>query len=274
MTMIDHTLARDLARSLDPVLLAQQLGIAPDPWQRTLLRCREKQIILNCSRQSGKSTTVAILALWHALTTPNALVLILSPSHRQSSELFKKVVAFYRELNRPIKAENETTLTLELANKARIVSLPGKEQTVRGFSGASLLLIDEASRVPDELYVAVRPMLAVSQGRIILLSTPWGQRGFFYETWIKGGSDWQHFEVKATDCPRISKAFLRQERETVGPYWFEQEYMCVFGENQASVFHRSDIERAFAEDVDVWEFDIPIDTQDLSSGSPEDFEQW
>ena len=68
---------------------------------------------------------------------------------------------------------------LKLANGSRILCLPGKEETVRCFS-PSLLIIDEASRVPDDLYRSVRPMLAVSKGRLIALSTYFGQRGWFF----------------------------------------------------------------------------------------------
>lgn len=86
----------------------------------------------------------------------------------------------------PAKAEN--ALQPELLNGARLVSLPGEEATVRGFSGVSLLLIDETARVADPLYFAVRPMLAVSQGRRVALSTPFGKRGWFSEEWHGNGA--------------------------------------------------------------------------------------
>ena len=68
--------------------------------------------------------------------------------------------------------------------------LPGKEATLRGFSAVSLLIIDEASRVEDAVYKALRPMLAVGDGDLWLLSTPFGKRGFFYENWAGGREDW------------------------------------------------------------------------------------
>src|SRR5262249_43753363 len=96
------------------------------------------------------------------------------------------------------------------------------------FSSISLLILDEAARVPDDLYRAVRPMLAVSGGRMICLSTPRGKRGFFYEAWVKGGDDWQRIEVPATKIPRIKPAFLEQERRAMGESCFRQEYCCSF----------------------------------------------
>lgn len=122
-------------------------------------------MLLNCSRQSGKSTVTATLAIHTALYDPGALVLMLSPSPRQSQELFRKALGLYQALGRPVSPESESTLKLELETSSRIVSAPGKEGTVRGYSGVRLLIVDEASRVPDELYAGVRSMMAVSSGR-------------------------------------------------------------------------------------------------------------
>ena len=171
-----------------------------------------RQVLLNCCRQAGKSTVVAALALHTALLTPRSLVLLLSPSQRQSLELFRKVHAAYEALRRPIAAVGDARSQgqLELANGARVVALPGAEGTIRGFSGVSLLLIDEAAKVPDELYSAVRPMLAVSRGRLICLSTPFGQRGFFWREWQSSGP-WRRVGITYRDCPRISEDFVREE---------------------------------------------------------------
>ncbi|MGZ7126714.1 MAG: terminase large subunit domain-containing protein [Halobacteriota archaeon] len=251
----------DFAVALDPVRFAQSVSINPDPWQADLLFSTKRHIILLCGRQAGKTTIVAVLALHHALNNPDALVLVLSPSLRQSSELFKVVTSFYQELERPIPAEIETALTLQLSNGSRIASLPGKEQTVRGFSGVSLLLIDEAARVSDELYYAVRPMLAVSQGRIILLSTPCGKRGFFFHEWEKG-HNWLKIKVTANQCPRISQEFLTQERRDLGERWFAQEYLCSFEESETALFHYDVIQRALSADVEELDFDLNVDIKD------------
>ncbi|MGA3360064.1 MAG: terminase family protein [Halobacteriota archaeon] len=238
----------DLAASVDPVTFARSLGIDPDSWQRDLLLSADPRIILNCARQSGKSTITAVLALHHALNNFASLVLILSPSQRQSSELFKKVMGFYVDLGRPIVSETETALTLQLTNKSRIVSLPGKEKTVRGYSGVSLLIIDEAAQVDDDLYYSVRPMLAVSQGRLILLSTPFGRRGFFFKEWSESKA-WKKIKITAWECPRIAPEFLEEERLAFGEWWFRQEFECEFSENLNSVFTYDEIMGAFDDDV-------------------------
>ncbi len=234
----------------NPVLLAERAGMTPDAWQADLLRSKARQMILLCSRQAGKSTVSSLLALHEAMYTPSALVLLLSPSLRQSQELFRRVKDAYAALDaRTVTAREDSALRMEFSNGSRIVALPGTEATVRGFAGVALLVVDEASRVSDELYQAVRPMLAVSGGRIILLSTPFGKRGFFHQVWTEGGDDWQRVKITAEDCPRISKAWLEKERAMIGSHWFAQEYLVEFRETLDQVFSYADIMRALDTDV-------------------------
>lgn len=215
-----------LALALDPSLILKAAGQTADPWQRDLLLSQDRQILMNCCRQAGKSTTVAALALHTALFQPKSLILLLSPGQRQSGELFRKMLDGYNAIGRPLKADYETKLMMELANGSRILCLPGNEATIRCFS-PNLLVIDEASRVPDDLYRAVRPMLAVSQGRLVALSTPYGQRGWFFSEW-EGEANWRRVKVSWRDCPRISAAFIAEEERTLGKGWVQQEYECLF----------------------------------------------
>jgi hypothetical protein len=240
------SLARELALALDPVAFSRAAAVEPDRWQARLLRSTAPRVLVNCARQSGKSSTVATISVHTAVYTPGSVTLLLSPTLRQSSELFKKCLAVYRALGRPVDAAAETALTLSLEHGSRIVSLPGKEGTIRGYSGITLLIVDEASRVSDDLYVSVRPMLAVSGGRLIALSTPFGTRGWWWEAW-RGSEAWERYEVKATDCPRITPEFLAEERRTIGDYWFQQEYMCRFLDSRSSAFRSADVEASFQE---------------------------
>ena len=180
------SLARDLCLALDRVSFARSLGLDPDPWQERLLRSTSPRVLLNCSRQSGKSTMSGVIALHRALYFPGSLVLCLAPSERQSKELFAKVSDSYRRLRGTPAPASDRKLGMHLPNGSRIEALPGSEKTVRGFSGTSLLILDEAARVDDELYYAVRPMLAVSGGALMLLSTPFGKRGIFHQE-LTGG---------------------------------------------------------------------------------------
>jgi hypothetical protein len=233
----------------EPTAVMAAAGMAPDPWQERVLATGAAQMLLLASRQSGKSSVSAALALSAALLEPASPVLLLSPSDRQSAELFRKVVDLYDAARRPVPATSRTARRLELANGSRVVSLPGTERTVRGFSGVSLLVIDEAARVDDALYFAVRPMLAVSGGRLVALSTPYGRRGWFFDEW-HGEGDWERVRVPATDCPRISPAFLAEERRSLGERWYRQEYLCDFAETFDAVFSWEDIQRARCSDIE------------------------
>ncbi len=243
-------IAHDLALALDPVRLAEHAGIRPDGWQADLLRSTDRQSILLCSRQSGKSTTSAVIATHQAVYVPESLVLVLSPSLRQSQELFRKCLDVYGALGGTAPATAETKLQLELANGSRLIALPGRESTIRGFSGAALLLVDEASRVDDALYQAVRSMTAVSGGRLVLLSTPFGKRGFFHHEWTEGGPHWKRVKVTAYDCPRIPRNWLERERAAIGDWWYQQEYECVFVDAIDSYFRGEDIEAMASPDIE------------------------
>lgn len=245
------SLAEDLKLALDRVSFTKKLGLEPDPWQEDLLRSKSDRVLLNCARQSGKSTVAGVLAVHAALYEPGSLILLLSPTLRQSQELFKKCLSLYRIADKPVPPESETALTLTLKNGSRIVSLPGKEGTVRGYSGVRLLAIDEAARVPDDLYASVRPMLAVSGGRLVALSTPFGTRGWWYEAW-RSEEPWERYRITAEECPRISPEFLAEEQRNVGEWWFKQEYFCEFLDSQSQAFRREDIDAMFSEEVEGW----------------------
>lgn len=227
----------------DPVTFTRTAGLDPDDWQEQVMCSTAPRLLLNCARQSGKSTIIAALATYTALYQAPALVLLLSPGLRQSIELFRKVLDVYHGAGNPVVADAESVLRLELTNGSRIIALPGKEGTIRGYSGVSLLVMDEASRIDDGLYYATRPMLAVSGGRLVLLSTPYGRRGIFYQEWTEG-IDWERVEITAENCPRISAEFLAAERASLPDWIYRQEYEAAFVETDEAVFRYEDIMNA------------------------------
>jgi hypothetical protein len=242
-SVIKHRFDRE---RFDPVLMSARAGITPDDWQSDLLRSDAKQMILNCSRQSGKSTISAVLAAHAAIYTPGSLTLLLAPSLRQSQELFRKVKDIFVALHSPYTPQitEESNLRLELAGGSRIVSLPGTEATVRGYSNVGLLVVDEAAICEDALFFSIKPMLAISGGKIVLLSTPRGKRGFFHDVWTEGGADWNRTLIQASQCPRIAPEWLEREKAAMPSFWFRQEFLCEFCETIDSVFSYDDIHAA------------------------------
>ena len=226
----------DLTYSIDPVLWAREvLSLHADPWQADLLRSRSRNIILNCSRQSGKSTICAALGLHESIYRSPSFGLVIAPSQDQSGELMLKFDEFRGavELSSDY-LDTDTKLAVKFKNGNRFIARPGSEKSARSFSAVTLLLEDEASRVLDPLYNSVRPMLSVSNGRHILMSTPFGKQGHFHKIWDEQRDLWEWYEIPAEMCPRISKEFLEEERR-INP-WFEQEYHCVFMESEGTMF--------------------------------------
>jgi len=233
--MNSSPLAHDLAMAADPVVMARELGMEPYSWAKDALRSPSPRECWVVTRQGSKSTTASLIALHTALYRPGSTVLLLSPGLRQSSELYRKALTSYRKLGRPVAARSEAQTSLEMENGSRIVSLPGTEATVRAYV-ADLILVDEAAKVPQDVWDAVRPMVAVTGGRVVLLSTPWMADGFFWRAATGLDSGWV---VRTVDCwaiPTIPHDFLRDELASMGKSVFAREYECSFEAGGSGLF--------------------------------------
>jgi hypothetical protein len=250
----------DLRHALDPVawvdenkLLRDKRGnpVLLDPKQQQILTSPQKRIIVNCHRQWGKSTISSLLCLHRAIFYPKSLCLLVAPSLRQSSENFRKVLDSL-DLTNGLDLQEDTKLSLVLANGSRILALPGSQKTIRGFSAPDLIVVDEDAQAEDELYGALLPMLTSNPaGRIILASTPWGRRGHFYQIWTQGGPEWLKIKVIAPDNPRLDPAILEEARNGPnGALWFQQEYMGEFVSDEFNIFDEDRINKALSSDFE------------------------
>lgn len=233
-----HAAIRERAGASSPVAFARIAGqperqpdgslrpFEPDAWQARVLTTTSPRVLLNCCRQSGKSTTAALLVLHRAMHTAGIDVLLISPSLRQSGELYRKVRASLRRWAPTMALTHETSTSLELPNGSRVISLPAREDTIRTFAPA-LIVEDEAGDVSDEVFVALWPMLAATHGQLIVMGTPKGQRGHFWEAWEKHRSLWGTVRVQAKDVPRFTSAQLDEARIVLGSL-YAQEYECAF----------------------------------------------
>lgn len=252
-------MALDLARALDPVSVfregvrdADGEPVAPASWQEKVLRSTARRQLILCSRQAGKSTTIAAKAAGGLIYDPG-LFLVVAPTLRQSRLLFGKITAIYKRLSAVpgIRSESSTELTLD--NGAHLVALPGDDDaTIRGFSAPKAIFIDEAARVSEAVYGAVRPMLAASpSGQLIALTTPYGQRGWLYEEWTFG-KGWEMTRVTARDVPHISEDFLAEEREGMSEWQFRAEYLCEFTDTDEQFFASELIDAAIKPELETW----------------------
>jgi hypothetical protein len=158
----------------DPIAWAERIaGLTLDPWQRDVLLSAAPRLLLNATRQSGKSTAAALKAAWTVLQ--GGLAVVVSPSLRQSGFLFRKLTRHLVASDASFR--RETLTEVELVSGGLAVSLPGdRPAMLRGLllrhGGPAVLLVDEASRVRDELWATISPMLAAAPAaQQILLST-------------------------------------------------------------------------------------------------------
>ncbi|MBM3753482.1 MAG: hypothetical protein FJW38_05840 [Acidobacteria bacterium] len=223
--------------------VSNNLGFTPDPSQADVLNATENRLLLLCTRQWGKSTIVAAKALHHALTTPKAFILVASACKRQAKELVLKFNEFaHTVLGEMPKPEGEG---FRLPNRARIIPLPQNPDKVRCYSAPSLIIVDEAAFVKDELYDALRPARATSNGAVWLLSTAGEQKGFFHKAWVSRAKGWKLVKVTAAECPRISAEFLAGERIEMGEAKYMREYFCQFRAGRSQFVDESYLEAIF-----------------------------
>jgi hypothetical protein len=269
-------LADQILSAMDPAHYITRLGLSLYIWQQYVVNPAIRRLILNCARQSGKSTITAAIAWHQAKTKPKSLVLIFSPTERQSKELMEKIDEFARMDPELEDLVSDAVQTKRLRNGSRIVALPGKERNIRGFSGPDMIIIDEASRVEEGLYRAVRPMMVSSDTRLITMSTPFGKRGWWYEEWNSNpmwekvlvtapieidpgmnkpvltklseeefSAGWKEKGVTAFYSPRHDLQFMTEEWHSMPEWWFRQEYLGEFLDADDAVFRESDIRAAF-----------------------------
>jgi hypothetical protein len=225
------------------------LGLVADAWQERVLASNAPRIALACGRQVGKSTTTAVLTAHQLLYRPGSLSLVIAPSQRQSVERLRSVSEMLHRLGvESAIAEDDVDATatkIETSTGARAIALPGSGDTIRGYASVDLILLEEAAAIPASLLAACRPMLAVSKGRCIALSTPAGKgSNWFWRAWNDEMGAWEKYHVPSTECPRISPEFLAEELTAMGPLAYRQEYLAEFVDELEGVFTSAQIARA------------------------------
>lgn len=215
-------------------------------WQREYL-ADERHLLLLKGRQIGASTAGAVIALRVCRATPGSTAVIISPSQRQSGEILQKArTAALFGLGWDLRYDSASMLQLD--NGSRLISLPGSDVSIRGYS-PDLLLIDEAAWVGDNTFAAARPMVAASRGRIVAQSTPQGRIGWFYELASDPPDGWAFMQVRSEDAGTIKAEDLAKERESMDPTLYAQEYEADFGQGGTGLFAAEDVRSLFEEPV-------------------------
>jgi Terminase large subunit, T4likevirus-type, N-terminal len=244
------------------------LGFECDGVQTQFINSEATDILVNCTRQWGKTTVAGYKAAHKARFNPGSEILVVSATQRQASILESKAQgALLRAATRfrPVAGKEydileydpedgpqivrRSVLSLELSNGSKIVSTPASPDSVRGYS-PEMIIVDEDARVSDDLYDAIRPMRAAHPCQLVLQTTPNGKRGHFYREWQGGDPLWTKFEVPANKCPRITKEFLERERtKMTSEAMYLQEYFCKFIELSGALLSYDVVQSMFSDTV-------------------------
>lgn len=274
-----QSLSRQLSASIDPAAYLPTLGFYAYEWQKMVLTPGINRLILNCARQSGKSVDIGALVTHRAKYFPGSLILLFAPTENQAVELMEKISVFMK-MDPEIILIRDSTVTKKLLNGSKIKAFSAAPKSARGFSDPDIIVFDEAAHTDDELYLTVRPMMTGGKTQLILLSTPFGKEGFFYDIWDKESPIWTKVLVKPVDImhdweptkypkvnedkyvrenarkgirafisPRHTKEWLLEELEEMGEHWYLQEYGCEFRARLDSVFNEDTFMRCFSDDV-------------------------
>jgi hypothetical protein len=264
----------------NPAYYLRSLGTFPYEWQESILDQFSNRIVLLAPRQSGKSLIVAGLACHTARTKPGGLTVVIAPKLNQAMETARKIKDFISmDIEMITKRSNDSLV--ELDTGSRILCLAATENAPRGYSAPDLIILDEASRIPDDVYAATRPQLTTNpEAKLVIISTPFGKSGFFWRAWseetywkkvrVETGFDiertahglkvvkkevdleaevakWKQKGVEFYLSPHHRRDWLQEELDTVGEWWFSQEYGLEFKDSVENLFDFDDIRAAFAD---------------------------
>ena len=219
---------REIAYRIDPVLWVRDvLGVEPAPWQDELLRApRGASVLALTARQSGKTTAAAWAMAHAAVFVPASLSVVACPAQRQSAEAVRRVREMLLKAGAKLTSDN--VYGLEIANGARVLALPGSDDSVRGLTVDAWIVADEAARLSTDLISALRPMRARRpHARLAMLSTAWSLADPFWTAWSSEDPSWIRLRATADVNPNFNPEFLEQERHALGEAAFKREYLGI-----------------------------------------------
>lgn len=240
------------------------------PYQKKVILDNSKVKILNFSRQIGKSWTAAYLATQKCLMKQNGLVIYLSTGQRAADESLKTCKKFgdaIKVLSDGKITYNSTASCITYSNGSRIMTLPGKPESCRGWT-VDLLVCDEMAfwQQPDECWQAIVPALlnkiAGGDKEIIICSTPLGKNSLFFDLCqrAKVENDWKYFEVSIHDAIKDGlNVDLEQLHKLIpDPIQFSIEFECSFADS-SNDFLSPNLLQFYNDDVKLEDFFIGVD---------------
>ncbi|MGP3702824.1 MAG: terminase large subunit domain-containing protein [Candidatus Bathyarchaeota archaeon] len=246
----------------NPSLFAEKLlGFKPTFYQEKLLNDKSKRICVIMSRQAGKTSTLAVKAIWFVVTHPKTLTLIVSPSLRQSMIMMDRLQVFLhripRQLQKHMIAKMQRTV-VRFKNDSQIVALPNSPNLLRGYT-AHMVIADEAAFFREDevvFYNVLYPMLSTTDGYLIVSSTPWSIDSVFYKMFQDPG--FSKHVVTWRDVVKaglIKKEFIEEMRRVLPLERFEREFEARFTEDSDSYLPRSLITQCIDAELEYYDFE-------------------
>ncbi len=230
-----------------PSLYAREvLGFPANAIQAEVLDTGANRGILCCSRQWGKTTTVAAKTAHHVVFHPAAFAVVVARCLQQSTELLRRIRAFLVKAGFKLRRDPDIKHSIVLPQGQRIIALAADEHNLRGPSAVTLLIVDEAARVADKIYFAALPFLAATDGQLWLMSTPCGKSGFFYDEWTSSDTGWLRIHSTVEQATHLKRAFIDRQRLSKPLEMFREEYWCEFREPEGQVFPSERVRAAFS----------------------------
>lgn len=201
------------------------LNLPLSSWQDEMLRCESDRILVNSSRCAGKTQIAAVMAIHAAMTHPNHIILLLSPTVGTTSIIRERVLNINDKL--PIsQIVTKNHSSIECLNGSSILFDPIYRIGSDANEKYDLIIEDEAAFIDDTRYYEALERISAS-GRVILMSTPNTKRGHFYSEW-SGSSSWYRITVPGENNPLLSQSFIDRERKYGSGEWFKREFCCEF----------------------------------------------
>lgn len=219
--------------------------IVLDNWQKEILE-HKGNLLLCTGRQVGKTTIFAIKAAEYLVNHPNTKIIIVSLTEDQAKLIIIMILDYLEKHHKKLiskgkdrPTQNKVMLTNHSSALARPVGTTG--DAVRGFTG-DVLIIDEAARMSELTFASAKPVLLTTAGEIWLCSTPFGKKGYFYESFLNKNGRFKVFHISSekviTERP-ISESwtehkkeeaikFLEEEKKDMSALQFGQEYLGLF----------------------------------------------
>ncbi|NEZ61998.1 hypothetical protein D0962_04280 [Leptolyngbyaceae cyanobacterium CCMR0082] len=173
------------------------------------------------SRQMGFTEMVASYFLWSCYQNPAYLAVIFSKTQDDTTNIARRV-RMMASSHPDVELETENLRDLKLKDGGRLVFKPATPNAARGLESVAAILFDEAAFVPpiEEIYGSAMPSMEMlgDDARVIILSTPNGQSGFYWERVSESNGD---IDV-LRKCEEI-----RQGGSPI-QHWTDQEGWCKF----------------------------------------------